>query len=624
MDTIYLILSLPPLFLALYTITQHFLHKFLNFPPTPFPILPLIGHIYFFTKSTPFHRALSKLSRCHGPVLSLQLGSWPILLVSSPLAAQQCLTQNDIVFANRPNLLNGKHFGYNFTSLAWASYGDHWRNLRRISALELLSFHKLEILSGFRADEAQTLIHKLLRHHNVSNKGVDMRALFFEYAYNVVVRMITGRLGIDNPEEAEMFREIVAEMAAVTLEANVVDFLPFVGWFGFGDYIERKLSLVQEKRERFMENVIKEHCWEEEGDGGGKKKRLIEVLFDLQRAEPEYYTDETIRNLLLVLVQGASHTSSTTLEWAFSLLLQNPDILTKARSEIDNLVGKHRLIAESDVSKIPYLLNIINETLRMHPAAPLLTPHLSSDECIVGGFRVPHGTMLLVNAWDIQNNPQYWNDPEKFKPERFEVLEGGKNEFKFFPFGRGRRGCPGENLAMHMVGLALGSLIQCFEWEKVGEIDMREGKGIITPRVQPLRAKCIPRPFVIYISRKQKRGLMAEFQDMLPFMADKLGGEGLIGEMCKGFNLLMDREKGLITFESLKKNSALLGLQDLRDDELQGMLMEGDLNGDGALDEMEFCVLMFRLSPELMQQSEALLEIALQQEFEAACFDRKK
>ncbi|KAL8497393.1 hypothetical protein ACS0TY_020910 [Phlomoides rotata] len=112
---------------------------------------------------------------------------------------------------------------------------------------------------------------------------------------------------------------------------------------------------------------------------------------------------------------------------------------------------------------------------------------------------------------------------------------------------------------------------------------------------------------------------MNEFQDMLPFMADRLGGEGLIGELCKGFRVLMDREKGVITFDSLKKNSALLGLQDLSDDELQSMLLEGDLNRDGALDEMEFCVLMFRLSPELMQQSETLLEEALQQEF----MDRK-
>ncbi|CAH9109633.1 unnamed protein product [Cuscuta epithymum] len=105
-----------------------------------------------------------------------------------------------------------------------------------------------------------------------------------------------------------------------------------------------------------------------------------------------------------------------------------------------------------------------------------------------------------------------------------------------------------------------------------------------------------------------------EFQDMLPLMADKLGGEGLIRELCNGFRLLMDGEKGVITFQSLKRNAAVLGLQELRDDELQSMVREGDIDGDGALDEMEFCVLMFRLSPELMQESEALLHGALEQE----------
>ncbi|KAL7086812.1 hypothetical protein ACP275_13G024600 [Erythranthe tilingii] len=112
-----------------------------------------------------------------------------------------------------------------------------------------------------------------------------------------------------------------------------------------------------------------------------------------------------------------------------------------------------------------------------------------------------------------------------------------------------------------------------------------------------------------------------EFQDMLPLMADKLGGEGLIEEMCKGFNLLMDREKGVITFESLKKNSAaVLGIEDMGDDELQSMVREGDLDGDGVLDQMEFCVLMFRLSPDLMEQSQHLLEEALQHEFGDAFF----
>ncbi|KAF8396336.1 hypothetical protein HHK36_017952 [Tetracentron sinense] len=105
-----------------------------------------------------------------------------------------------------------------------------------------------------------------------------------------------------------------------------------------------------------------------------------------------------------------------------------------------------------------------------------------------------------------------------------------------------------------------------------------------------------------------------DFEDFLPTMADKLGGEGFIGELCNGFQLLMDSDKGVITFESLKRNSALLGLQGLRDDELLSMLREGDVDGDGALNQMEFCVLMLRLSPDLMEDSQLWLEEALQHE----------
>ncbi|MFS7921490.1 putative EF-hand domain-containing protein [Helianthus anomalus] len=107
-----------------------------------------------------------------------------------------------------------------------------------------------------------------------------------------------------------------------------------------------------------------------------------------------------------------------------------------------------------------------------------------------------------------------------------------------------------------------------------------------------------------------------QFHDFLPLIAENLGGDGLIDEMCKGFQLLMDRDKGLITFDSLKKNSSILGLHDLSDADLLSILREGDLDGDDALSQMEFCVLMFRLSPGLMEQSEFFLEQALQQEFD--------
>ncbi|XP_009341452.1 calcium-binding protein PBP1-like [Pyrus x bretschneideri] len=106
-----------------------------------------------------------------------------------------------------------------------------------------------------------------------------------------------------------------------------------------------------------------------------------------------------------------------------------------------------------------------------------------------------------------------------------------------------------------------------------------------------------------------------DFEDLLPVMADKLGGKGLIRELCNGFQLLMDKDKGVITLESLRRNSALLGLQNFREDELVSMVREGDMDGDGALNQMEFCVLMFRLSPELMEESWTWLEQAMQEEF---------
>ncbi|XP_068310253.1 calcium-binding protein PBP1-like [Pyrus communis] len=117
------------------------------------------------------------------------------------------------------------------------------------------------------------------------------------------------------------------------------------------------------------------------------------------------------------------------------------------------------------------------------------------------------------------------------------------------------------------------------------------------------------------LSMASRQNQQSNFQDLLPTMADKLGGDGLIGELCNGFNLLVDSSKGVITLESLKRNSALLGLQDLSDDDLRSMVDEGDFDGDGALNQMEFCVLMFRLSPELMDESRLWLEDALQHEF---------
>ncbi|XP_018833899.2 cytochrome P450 81Q32-like [Juglans regia] len=499
------------LFVAFYVIAKHFLSKTQNLPPSPFPTLPIVGHLYLLKK--PLHRSLTRLSNRYGPIIHLSLGSRPVLVVSSPCAAEECLATNDINFANRPRLLAGKHLGYNFTSLVWAPYGDHWRNLRRIASLELLSSHRLQTLSRIRTDEVRSLLRRLLPTNNKNQNQTevhDLKSAFFELTLNVMMRMIAGkRYYGGSAAEAEedqvgKFRDIVSETFRLGPVTNVADFLPMLSWFGISR-MEKRLILLQEKRDRFMQSLIEEHrrmgCdADADAEKGKKKKTMIGVLLDLQESEPEYYKDEIIRGIMLVLLSAGTDTSAGTMEWAMSLLLNNPEVLKKAQAEIDNHVGLDRLLDEPDLAELPYLRCIINETLRMYPATgPLLVPHESSEDCQVGGFHVPRGTTLLVNLWGIQYDPSIWEDPTNFKPERFEGMKDHEFKFRFMPFGSGRRGCPGEGLAMRVVGSALGSLIQCFEWQRIGEemVDMNEVVGLTLTKARPLHAICRPRPAMV-------------------------------------------------------------------------------------------------------------------------------
>jgi cytochrome P450 len=228
---------------------------------------------------------------------------------------------------------------------------------------------------------------------------------------------------------------------------------------------------------------------------------MVNHLLSLQQNEPEYYTDVTIKGLMLGMMIAGTDTSAVTLEWAMSSLLNHPEALEKAKLEIDEKIGQERLIDEPDIANLPYLQNIVSETFRLYPAAPLLVPRSPTEDIKVGGYDVPRGTMVMVNAWAIHRDPELWNEPEKFKPERFNGGEGGgrgEDVHKLMPFGNGRRSCPGAGLGQKIVTLALGSLIQCFDWQKVnGEaIDMTETPGMAMRKKIPLSALCQSRPIM--------------------------------------------------------------------------------------------------------------------------------
>ena len=173
-------------------------------------------------------------------------------------------------------------------------------------------------------------------------------------------------------------------------------------------------------------------------------------------------------------------------------LLYNPEVLSKAKAELKQIIGKGNAVVESDIDRLPCLQAIVKETFRLHPPVPLLLPCKAGADVEIQGFTVPKGAQVLVNMWAIGRDASKWEKPNSFKPERFmgsEIDVKGRN-FELIPFGAGRRMCPGLPLALRMLRLMLGSLIHTFDWKVEGgfkpkDIYFEETFGLPYKRLNP-------------------------------------------------------------------------------------------------------------------------------------------
>ena len=186
-----------------------------------------------------------------------------------------------------------------------------------------------------------------------------------------------------------------------------------------------------------------------------------------------------------------------TVEWALSELLKKPEVLAKATEELDRVVGRGRWVTEKDMPNLPYVDAIVKETMRLHPVAPMLVPRLSREDTSINGYDIPAGTRVLVMVWSIGRDPELWEAPEEFMPERFlgSRLDVKGQDYELLPFGSGRRMCPGYSLGLKVIQVSLANLLHGFTWRLPDgvELSMEEIFGLSTPRKYPLEAVVEPK-----------------------------------------------------------------------------------------------------------------------------------
>lgn len=180
-----------------------------------------------------------------------------------------------------------------------------------------------------------------------------------------------------------------------------------------------------------------------------------------------------------------------TIIWTMAELVKNPQVMKKLQHEIRSSI-KEDQVKENDLEKLQYLKLVVKEVLRLHPPAPLLLPRETMSHFKVQGYDIDPKAHLHVNVWAIGRDPNYWTNPEEFLPERFmgsNVDYKGQN-FEFLPFGAGRRICPGMNMGIVTMELALANLLLHFNWKLpngVKEVDMEEDAGLTVAKKSPLK-----------------------------------------------------------------------------------------------------------------------------------------
>lgn len=200
------------------------------------------------------------------------------------------------------------------------------------------------------------------------------------------------------------------------------------------------------------------------------------------------------------MIIAGSDTTAVSSDWTIAELLRQPKLMKKLQDELDAVVGKDRLMRESDIPNLPYLQCVIKESLRLHPPAPLGIPHCSIQPTTVAGYEIPAKTTALINLWAINRDPKNWKDPLQFIPERFEKLDVSVfgQDFSLLPFSAGRRGCSGMLLGLTMVQLIVGTLCHSFDFRTQGvketEVDViNEKPGLVSMRAQDIFVKVTPR-----------------------------------------------------------------------------------------------------------------------------------
>ncbi|CAN0873025.1 Cytochrome P450 89A2 [Linum grandiflorum] len=480
-------------------------------PPGP-PSYPFIGNLVWFRKSlAEIEVLLRNLHAKLGPAVTLTIGPRVTIFLADRKLTHQVLIKNGAVFSDRPPvpplspiaITNEEHISTSF-------YGPRWRLLRRNMVSEIL--HPSRIRSYSRARSWVLDVFKARLLESAGSEPVPVQVMDqIQYAmFCLLVFMCFGDK-LDEKQISEIER-VQRQLLLNNVEFGLFSFFPLLAkiflrkqWLEFRqlrkDQQDVLIPLIQAR-----ENIKNERAKQINQKDDDYIVAYADTLLDLELTEEKRkLTKNEIMGLCSEFLLGGTDTTSAALEWIMANLVKYPDIQNKLFEEIKSFMGDREKIGEGEVKEeelqnLPYLKAVVLEGLRRHPPGHFVLSHVATEDAKVGEYVVPKHANLNFMVAEMSWDPQVWEDPMSFNPDRFMGQSTsfdmtGTKEIKMMPFGVGRRMCPGYKLAILHLEYFVANLVWSFHWKAVegDPIDLSEKQEFVVSMKNSLQANVSPR-----------------------------------------------------------------------------------------------------------------------------------
>ncbi|XP_067436582.1 cytochrome P450 17A2 isoform X1 [Thunnus thynnus] len=462
------------------------------------PRLPILGSLPWLGGGLPPHLLFTQLAHRYGPLFALYLGPHYTVVVNNHQHAREVLLQRGKDFAGRPSMVTTNLLTRGGKDIAFSDYSPLWKSHRRLVHNSFTLFGEgTSRLQDIVLSSVDSLCAELL---SSGGRGLDPSPAVTRAVTNVVCTLVfsaTYRRGDAELQEVIRYNDGIVQTIA---RGGLVDIYPWMKVFP-----NESLSKLKEcitVRDRLLTRKLEEH---KASLSEGDPRDLLDALLKGQtgsgrgqrssESEDEGITDDHVLMIAAEAFGAGVETTSTTLLWILAYLLHHPEVQERVQKELDEYVGGERAVCVSDRGQLPYLDCVINEGMRIRPVSPVLIPHTAMTDSSIGGHSVSRGTRVLVNMWSIHHDPQHWDKPDLFSPDRFLDDQGQRvTPSCFLPFGAGPRVCIGESLARLELFLFLSSLLQRMSFRLPDGASPPNLQGRLGVVLQPLPYKVVVSP----------------------------------------------------------------------------------------------------------------------------------